>query len=202
MEVKQRIQQKADELFFRYGAKAVTMDDIARELGISKKTIYLHFPDKDAVVLSVVQQHIHNDKCEYEYLNEQVPNVVERFLKASAMMRESLTMMNPHLVYEIQKYHPRAWQVFEQHLNDFALNAIVSELKQGIVDGVFRSDFDIEVLAKLRLKQVQLGFDPFLFPPNKYNIANLQDTFLMHFMAGILTEKGRGVLNEINKQNN
>lgn len=190
MDVKDRILQKAEELFFHIGVKSVTMDDIARELGISKKTIYLHFPDKDDLVYQVVEQEMHKDKCEYEELELSGANAIEKLLQASEMMRQTLVSMNPRLLYEIQKYHPRAWQNFQDHMQDFALHGILKDLRQGIDEGFFRTDLDVEVIARVRLKQIETGFDNQLFPPERFGLVRVQIEMLDHFVRGIVTKRG------------
>ncbi|MCY7351173.1 MAG: TetR/AcrR family transcriptional regulator [Cytophagaceae bacterium] len=190
MDIKERIIQKAESMFFRYGVKAVTMDDIARELGISKKTIYLHFPDKDELVMQVVGREMHRDQCEYEEMESSGINSVEKFIQASEMMRQTLVNVNPRLLYEIQKYHPRAWQLFQEHMQEFALKGIEKELHRGISEKLFRSNLDVPVIARLRLKQIEMGFDNQLFPPEHFPLLRVQNEFLDHFMRGIVTEQG------------
>lgn len=190
MDVKERILQKAEEMFFRYGVKSITMDDIARELGISKKTIYQHFPDKDDLVYQVVGREMEKDKCEYEEIDNSEANAIEKLIQASEMMRHTLVTVNPRLLYEIQKYHPRAWQHFERHMQDFALTGITKDLRQGIDEGLFRADLDVPVVARLRLKQIEIGFDNQLFPPEKFTLLRVQMEMLDHFVRGIVTKRG------------
>jgi len=190
VDVKERILQKAEEMFFRYGVKSITMDDIARELGISKKTIYLHFPDKDDLVYQVVGREMEKDKCEYEVLDNSEANAIEKLIQASEMMRHTLVTVNPRLLYEIQKYHPRAWQHFEGHMQDFALTGITKDLRQGIEEGLFRAELDVPVVARLRLKQIEIGFDNQLFPPEQFSLLRVQIEMLDHFVRGIVTKRG------------
>ncbi len=196
MEIKERILQKAEELFFRYGVKSVTMDDMAKDLGISKKTIYQHFADKDDLVLNFVQKHTTQEKCEYESMDKLGLNTIEKFLKASESMRASMATMNPSMVFEIKKYHPLAWKVFHDFLYDFALGSIINDLKQGVAEGWFLNDFNPEILARLRLEQVELGFDIQMFSPNKFNMLEIQENFLVHFIRGILSPKGHDYFNQ------
>ncbi len=196
MELKDRILQKAEQLFFRVGVKSVTMDDIARELGVSKKTIYQHFPDKDEIVYQTVVQEMVKDQCEFEALRDGQYNAIERIMHGTEMMRQQFADMNPSLIYDVQKYHPRAWQVFQQHKHGFILNGIREELRQGIAEGLFRDDLDIEVIARLRLEQIELGFNHQVYPSNQFTLVQVQLAFADHFVRGIVTEKGLVLYNE------
>lgn len=190
MELKDRILQKAEQLFFRVGVKSVTMDDIARELGVSKKTIYQHFPDKDEIVYQTVLQEMAKDQCEFDALRDSNYNAIERIMHGTEMMRQQFADMNPSLIYDVQKYHPRAWQVFQQHKHGFILTGIREELRQGIAEGLFRNDLDVEVLSRLRLEQIELGFNHQVYPSSQFTLVRVQLAFADHFIRGIVTEKG------------
>jgi len=189
MEVKERIIKKATEMFFRYGVKSVTMDDISRELGISKKTLYLHFADKDELVYQMFSCEMENDECQWNDLQVAYPNVIERLLKENELMRDSFKDMNPSLLHDIKRFHPRTWASFEQHKKGFLLEQAKLTLQEGIKEGYFRSDIQIDILAVLRIEQIVLGFSPHLFPANT-SILDIQLIFMDHFIRGILTKKG------------
>jgi AcrR family transcriptional regulator len=97
--MKSRILIKGTELYFRYGVKTVTMDAIANELGISKKTIYQHFPDKDTMVFDVVKAFIEQDNAKWDELDRLYSNVIEKIFKSFEMTKDLLTQMNPRLLY-------------------------------------------------------------------------------------------------------
>lgn len=190
MEIKNRIIQKAAELFMRYGIRSVSMDDIARELGISKKTIYLHFLDKDEIVYQMMQIEVQKDQCEFEELDAISENIIEKMMKTSEMLRVQISSMNPTTIFDIRKYYPRAWTVFQEHKQKFFLESIRKDLKRGIEEGLFRANVHIEILSRMRMEQIELGFDYQVFPPNKFSLLEVQLVFLDHFIRGILTEKG------------
>lgn len=190
MEIKERIIAKAREQFFRYGIKSVTMDDIASELGISKKTIYQHFEDKDELVYQLMLSEIATDECQWDELNKEASNVVEKTMKSMDLCKDSFTEINPSAFFDIKKYHPRTWKLFQEHKEKFVLEMIKKDLVEGIDQGFFRADIKVDILARMRLEQVEMGFDPQIFPPNKFKIVDIQLTLLDHFMRGMLTEEG------------
>lgn len=190
LEIKERIITKAREQFFRYGIKSVTMDDIARELGISKKTIYLHFEDKDALVHQLMMSEMIQDKCEWEALDRTSDNVIEKMVKSMDIMKQAFAEINPSTFFDIKKYHPNTWELFQEHKQNFILESIRKELLQGIEQGFFMSDIKIEILARMRMEQIEMGFDPQLFPPSKFSIIDVELTMFDHFVKGILTQRG------------
>jgi len=188
--MKSRILEKGSELYFRYGLKSVTMDAIATELGISKKTIYQHFPDKESMVFEVVKNFIEQDLAKWEELDRLYPNVIEKMFKSFEMTKELLTQMNPRLLYEIQKYFPTAFQLFVEHGENCIHKNLIADFKKGAQYGYFRNDIDFELLARLRMAEANLAFNPDFFPNNKLPLFETQLVLMDIFMRGILTEKG------------
>ena len=196
MEIKERIIAKAREQFFRYGVKSVTMDDIARELGISKKTIYQHFEDKDAIVHQLMMAEMANDKCEWDELDGSSNNVIEKIVKSMDIIRQAVAEINPSTFFDIKKYHPKTWELFQEHKQKFIMESVRKELLQGIEQGFFRDDIKVEILVRMRLEQIEIAFDPHLFPPNKFSLIEVELTMLDHYIRGILTPKGLEVYRE------
>ncbi|MEN9960937.1 MAG: hypothetical protein RL045_1189 [Bacteroidota bacterium] len=188
--MKSRILEKGAELYFRYGVKTVTMDAIATELGISKKTIYQHFPDKDSMVFEVVKNFIEQDVAKWNELDRLYSNVIEKMFKSFEMTKDLLTQMNPRLLFEIQKYFPTAFQLFADHGEKYIHSNLIADFKKGAQFGYFRNDIDFELLARLRMAEVNLVFDPSFYPQNKLPLYETQLVLMDIFMRGILTEKG------------
>ncbi len=196
LEIKERIISKARELFFRYGVKSVTMDDIANALGISKKTIYLHFVDKDDIVFQLISNEISEDKCEWEELENSSKDVIDRMVKSMELFKQAFAEINPSTFFDIKKYHPRAWNLFLEHKQNFILEKIKNDLTEGIKQGVFRASINVEVLSRMHLEQIEMGFDPNIFSPSQFSLVEVQLELLDHFIRGVLTEKGTLTYNE------
>ena len=188
--MKEKIIAKASELFLKLGFKSVTMDDIATELGISKKTIYQHFPDKDSLVFEVVKSFIDQDHEKWNELDRLYSNVIEKMFKSFEMVKDMLAQMNPRLLFEIQKYFPTAFQLFKNHGENYIHGNLIADFKKGAQFGYFRNDIDFELLARLRMAEVDLAFNPDFYPNNKLSLYETQLTLMDIFMRGILTEKG------------
>jgi TetR/AcrR family transcriptional regulator, cholesterol catabolism regulator len=189
MEIKERILNAAESLFLRLGVKSVTMDDIAHELGISKKTIYLHFSDKNEIVNAVVEYTLKREKKESERIYSLSENPIDEIVISTQMMCKMFENINPVLFYDLKKYHPEAWGRYVNFKSEF-LEIVIRNLKEGIERGYYRHDIDPDILAKLRVESVDLAFNMDLFPPSIYNTLKIQVTFVDHFLRGILTSKG------------
>ncbi|MEA5429644.1 MULTISPECIES: TetR/AcrR family transcriptional regulator [Arcicella] len=196
MEIKERIIKKSKELFFRYGVKSVTMDDIANELGISKKTIYLHFEDKDDIVYQLFLGEMKEDKCEWDDLYNNTSNVIERMVKSMELMKQAFSEVNPTTLFDIKKYHPRSWNIFQEHKQRFIFENLKKDLVEGIEQGYFRPEIKIDILAKMRLEQIEMGFDPHIFSITQHTLVEVQLELLDHFIRGVLTNKGTQIYNE------
>ena len=190
--MKEKILAEAERLFWKYGVRTITMDDIARRLAISKKTIYQHFTDKEDIVHQVVEWHLEHERTEFCRLNEQELNPIEEMMLASDMMRKHVDKVNPSLFIDVQRYFPKAWEAFLTHKEGHILNDIRANLQRGVEQGLYRADIDAETMARLRIELVQLGFDERVFP-NQPDVYVVQDQLLHHFIRGILSEEGVAV---------
>jgi AcrR family transcriptional regulator len=190
LETNERILQKAEELFMRFGIRSVSMDDIAKELAVSKKTIYQFFKDKEALVMGVAHLHFNKDVCDMQGIKEQAGNALEEMILLSEHLKRNFMNINPVIFYDLQKYHIKAWGLFREHRERFIIETIKDNLRRGIADGLYRSDINVEILAILRVEEVQLGFNQDVFPSNRFNFLELQIQFVEHFMRGIITKKG------------
>ncbi|TAG11195.1 MAG: TetR/AcrR family transcriptional regulator [Sphingobacteriia bacterium] len=198
--MEQRITIKAQELFFRYGLKSVTMDDIASSLGVSKKTIYQYYTDKDSLVAAVVQQEIDNDLVECSKHSAESENAVHEVFMAIDMMQEMFSTMNPAIIFEMEKYHPIAFEKMNDHKNKFLYKVIKANLEKGMEEGHYREDLDPDIIAKFRIESIFFAFNPELFPPNKYTLLQVEMIIMEHFLYGICTPKGEKLIIKYKKQ--
>lgn len=190
MEMKERIQQKAAELFHRYGIKSITMDEIASQLGVSKKTIYQFFSDKDELVVTVARTIIEKSQSCCEHCTDSADNAVHHIANIMESLMNIFSGINPSMLYDLEKFHPKGYAVFKQYQENFLYHTILENLRQGINEGLYREDLDIEIAARLRLEGMLLGFNQQVFPASKYNVIYVQQKLLEHFLFGICSIKG------------
>ena len=190
VEVQERIKQKADELFRRYGIRSVTMDEIAAQLGMSKKTIYQYYSDKDQLVDAVAEEEINFSQGCCKRDAKASSNAIEEIFLVMEFVEVMFRNMNPAMLYDLEKYHPRGYKKFLEHKNRFLFEMIKRNLERGIAEELYRPEINIEMMTRFRLESMMLGFNPEIFPPSKYNLAELQQEMIEHFLYGLATLKG------------
>ncbi|HTL06884.1 MAG TPA: TetR/AcrR family transcriptional regulator [Chitinophagaceae bacterium] len=187
---KERIKIQATDLFKRYGIRSVSMDDIANQLGMSKKTIYQFYADKDELVEYVINDEIHhNEMCCQADMNQSENAVHELFL-AMDMVLEMFRTMNPSVLYDMEKYHPRAFQKFLKHKNDYLYNVIRENLIRGIKEDLYRSDINIDIISRYRVEMVMLPLNPVFQAKVKHNLAEIEEEIILHYLFGLVNMKG------------
>ena len=200
MEMKDRIKQKADELFRSYGIKSVTMDEIATRLGVSKKTIYQSFADKDELVDEVVGDLLtHNKSCCNKDRAKATDAIHEVFL-AMEMVQQIFQDMNPVILYDMERNHPATFQKFLQHKNKFLFQVIKENIERGQKEELYRADINTDVIAKLRLETMMLPFNQEIFPKNKFNLVDLRQHLIEHFLFGVSNIKGHKLILKYQQQ--
>jgi AcrR family transcriptional regulator len=187
---KVRIREKAKELFLRYGIRSVSMDDIANQLGMSKKTIYQYFTDKNELVDAVVEDDVLRMQQDCMQCSEKARDAIEEIFLTVDKVVEQLGNMNPMVLYDMEKFHIRAYQRFMEHKNKFLLQIIQHNLEWGVKEGLYRSDIDIDVLSKFRLDSIMIPFNIDLFPPSRYKLVEVTKIIIEHFVFGIASMKG------------
>lgn len=180
----------------KYGIRSVSMDDIARHLSMSKKTLYQYVKDKEELVLSATKAHMEVEMAEYGDVKKNADNAIDELVGVNKCMRNDFRDMNPSLLFDLHKYHPTAWQEWLNFKNIYIRNHVASNLRRGIREGYFRKELDPEIIASLRVEQVQMAFDESIFPRDKISLRDLQIMLFDHFVHGILTEKGKVIYKE------
>src|SRR5258706_6789356 len=159
MEVKERIKQKSDELFKRYGIKSITMDEIANQLGISKKTIYHAFADKDELVDSVIGDLLTYTKERCNMSRQKASDAIHEIFLGMEMGQEIYENMNPGILFDLERNHPQTFKKFLHYKNSYLFDLIKQNIQKGISEGLYRSDINPDIVAKVRLETMMLPFD-------------------------------------------
>jgi AcrR family transcriptional regulator len=190
MEAQERIRKKADELFRRYGIKSVTMDEIASQLGISKKTIYQFYADKDQLVEAVAVDEIsYSQECCLKDMAIST-NAIEEIFRVMEFVEIMFRNMNPSMIHDLEKYHPEGYKKFLEHKNKFLFDMIKRNLERGIREELYRSEINVEIMTRYRLESMMIAFNTELFSPSKFNLAVLHHEIIEHFLYGLATLKG------------
>jgi AcrR family transcriptional regulator len=200
MEPKERISIKAEELFMQFGIRSVSMDDIANNLGMSKKTLYQYFADKDELVEAVVDGHINEVEGDCINCRRDAQDAIHEIFLTMEHIMEEFKNMNPMLVYDLEKFHYKAYQRFKNYKDKFLLQIIRNNIEWGIKDELYRADLNIDVLSKYRIESMMIPFNVAVFPPGKYNLAQTSEIMIENFTYGLATIKGYKLIQKYNEQ--
>lgn len=189
-ETRDRILVRSRDLFMKYGIRSVSMDDIASEMGISKKTIYQYFADKEELVLEVIQCKIceSRDRCDIDKFSAE--NAIDEMFKAMEMVEEMFRNMNPSVILDLKKYHPKAYEKFLQHKNDFIYNTIRDNLIRGIQEQLYRQELNVDIIARFRIESMLMPLDPVFYSGNKLTLADVEQQIIELYLFGIVTLEG------------
>lgn len=167
------------------------MDDVAKELSVSKKTLYQHFRNKDELVKEVASLHMQREKVEFDQIAESASNAIEELFLLSKCMREHVFKINPSLLYDLEKYHADAWEIFQQFKKQTIMKQVIDNLQRGIDEGFYRKDIEPKVLAILRMEVIQMAFNDRIYPRDQFEFVEVQMQIFDHFVHGLLTDEGR-----------
>jgi len=193
---KDRILQGAKELFYLHGIKKITMDDIARHLSISKKTIYKEYADKNDIVKAICVREFSVHKSKIDILQQKADNAIDAITGIMKYVHEYLDKINPNYFYDMQKYHPKAWKVYIEFKNNYIISSVIGNLKQGQEEKLYRDNLNIDIISRLRIAEMNAALDTELYPPNNFRLVDIHDELLSHFLQGITTLKGHRLINK------
>jgi len=186
----ERIKQKAHDLVMQYGIRTVSMDDIAGALGMSKKTIYQYFADKDELIEAVIVDKIKDNQENCLQDRDRAKNAVHEVFLAMEMMQALFQNMNPAVIFDMEKFHPKAYAHFNQHKYNFLYKIITENIQRGIKEELYRKEINVDIIVKARLETMMLAFNQQVFPKNKYNLVQVETQLTEHFLFALASLKG------------
>jgi len=192
--------QRSIPIFTRFGIKSVTMDDVARELGISKKTLYKYFKDKNDLIVKGVQMKIDADEELCGSVECQSGNAIDELFAISEFVVQNLSNINPSVIFELKKYHPEAFEILNKHKWEFVLKTIRKNINRGIEEGIYRDNMDPEIIARLYVGSTDLIMEGSIFPWPEFKVDKVYLEILRFQIRGLANKKGIEYLT--NKLNN
>jgi len=194
--MKEVVIKKATDLFLKYGFKSVTMDELAFSLGVSKKTLYIHFSCKNEIVESSAFYFFEKIKKELMEIRKKSTNPIQEFysVKFSIMRYLSDSKDSPH--YQLQKYYPKIYEKLKSLEYEKFSDQVKQNLIEGINSGLFRKKINIEFLTRLYLAGMSNLRDITIFNPHKFAISSLMENYLEYHLRAIVTEEGLQLLNK------
>lgn len=186
-----KILLKASEMFLSIGIRTVTLDDIARDLGISKKTIYSHFKNKGQLVFECVRTDLQIKQQIVAEITQQDFNAIEEMLHIGRQVMHSLQTFSVNIIIDLMKFYPESWQLIEDHKSNFVYNIVLNNIRKGKEQGLYRDNINEDVTAR-----IFIGFTDSVMMPqgvlkNGMPLSELYREHLIHHMYALCTEQGR-----------
>lgn len=198
--MEKEIVESASLLFLQYGYKAVTMDDIAEHMRISKKTIYTYFDDKTSLVRSAVMYVFEEIKNKIIAVQSCMDNPIEALYEIKQIAVQVLGNKDKSPQYQLQKYYPSIYaEVRKKELSALG-DTFKMNLKKGMDSRLFRTDIDIEFITRIYFNGFRGLRDKELFPPEDYDIDQIIGKYIDYHLRAIVTPKGLKFLEEYIKK--
>lgn len=196
----ERIVGKAYELFMRFGIRSVSMDEIANQLGMSKKTIYQYYADKDELVEDAIEIVLNINRNDCKTQQAESANAIHEVFLSIDTVKQILSKMNPAVIFDLEKYHTGAFNKYNDHKNKFLFDVIVTNINRGKQEGIYRKDINTNLIARFRLASMFLIFNPEIFPGEQFNLPQLIAETTDNFLYGIASEEGRLMIEHYKQQ--
>ncbi|TYA52435.1 TetR/AcrR family transcriptional regulator [Formosa maritima] len=195
--MKDKIISNASELFITYGFKSVTMDDIANNLGISKKTIYQHFDNKTKLVEATTMHMFEIISHGIDCICELEKNPIEELYDIKSFVMQHLKDEKSSPQYQLQKYYPKISATLKKKQFEVMQECVIDNLKRGVKTNIFRPDINIEFISRIYFNSMVSLKDQDLFPLNNFSMNMLMDNYLEYHLRGICTPNGLNILTKI-----
>lgn len=198
MEVQERILRTAAKLFMELGVRSVSMDDVAKSLSMSKKTIYKHYQDKDQLVFDTISMHISEMENNISQIMSSEANPVLQIAKIADFVLEMNKNVHPSVLFDLQKFYPESYTHLIEHRNRFALQSVNQNLQKGIESGLFRVDMHRGRVARIYMCLIFSMFQNTLFDGEE--IRNFREEYIetiKYHLHAVTTEKGKNLFRKI-----
>jgi len=189
MDLRERIIENASALFFEKGVKSMTMSDIANELGISKRTLYEVFRDKEDLLENCINLHIAKINLSIKTLAEQSEDVIDTMMRIYARSLDEMRTINHSVMYDLKKYHSRLYKKVDQNQGENVF-VLLPLLEKGVKQGLIRNDINFEIILWLVKSQFRTLMSDDFLPSNKYTMKDFSKAIILNFMRGIATTLG------------
>jgi len=196
MNLKERIIENASTLFFQKGVRSMTMSDIANELGISKRTLYEVFRDKEDLLENCISTHIARADEAILKLADRSDDVIDTMMRMYARHLNELRMVNRLAINDLKKYHFNLYNILEEKQKE-NVHLLLPLFEKGVKQGLIRSDINFEIILWLVKSQFRALMNDDFFPTEKYSVNEFIRAIILNFMRGIATPSGNEKLDSI-----
>jgi TetR/AcrR family transcriptional regulator, cholesterol catabolism regulator len=194
------ILEKVSGLYMKYGIRSVTMDDVSRELGISKKTLYEHFKDKNDLVRCFTEHQLSSMDREFLSISRKKINAIERLFEISDMLFRFMRDFNPSVNFDLQKYYSEIWSILMEYKRDQVFNYVKDNLTQGINEGLYRKDINPDIIARMYVLTIVSAMDTEFAPLIMHSFFPVFREIISYHIRGLATKKGSDFFEKISKK--
>jgi len=191
---------KSYELFNKYGIRSITMDDVCRELGISKKTLYDYIENKE----DLVRKFVENDRLQRQEAFQQILNkhynAIEELFEVHKLIKQMINEYNPSTEFDLKKYYPEIYKDIKNSKLQKMYEAVLENLKKGKKEGFFRNEMNETIIAKLYVSRIQASCESDIFTAEEYMSSDLINEIVVYHIRGIANKKGIEILEKILKE--
>lgn len=198
MEIRDKIISGSSKMFIKFGIRSITMDMIAEQLGISKRTIYENFTDKNELLKYCLEARIVEQKAGAEEIFKNSENVIDAMLKIIKNNANTLKSINPLFFFDIQKYYPELYKLLIKKNDRQKISRIIEMLNKGIQEKIIRNEINVEIVAILISEQFKMIGNQEIFPEDKFSKIEIFENISINFIRGIATEKGLSLIEKHN----
>jgi len=182
--------KKARELYYKYGIKSITMDDVAREMGISKKTLYQEVKNKTELVGKVIDFEIEKRTEEFKELDKSKLNAIEELFEVNRQINNVLEKHNPSMHYDLRKYYPDIYKRLHDSKQNRMLKSLIKNLEKGKKEGLYRKDIDNEIIARLQVARAENVTTSSCVSIRDYISKKFFSEIFIYHIRGISNSKG------------
>ena len=190
MEIQTKIMHAAIDLFVQSGFKNVTMDDIARRAGISKKTLYQHFTNKHDIVVGSVSWYQDLKLKTLRAAMDGASNAIEALVRVDAELAKDYRQLNPVAMSELQRFYPEGWARFRDVLQTHDVELVRQNIIRGIGEGLYRTELDPDITARYRIETALMCLQSNLLVNDRFSLMQVGFAMTEMFLYGIMTPKG------------
>lgn len=190
MDAKDQLILVSTEMFLKYGIKSISMDDICRQMGISKKTLYEIIESKSDLIDLVLKRHLNENEEQLDDILKDSNDAIDEILQISMHILNVITHMSPSAIYDLQKYHPQSWKLLKEYQQTRVEQRIYNNLVRGQKEMLYRTDLNSKVIAKLYVFKTSVINDGDLFSPAEFDKTLLYKEIIKYHLFGIISEKG------------
>ena len=188
--------ERSSVVFMKYGVKSVTMEDLGRELGVSKKTIYKYFEDKTDLVSTIIRVKVEMDKQGCIACATDAENAIESLVNISKFVIQQLTNVNPSLFMDLRKHYPAAWKIMHDHKWEFVLENIRENIIRGKPENLYRENLNPDIISRYYVSAMDSIMDGEVYPWPEFKTDEVLTEILRFHIRGLANDNGIKYLKE------